>query len=256
MGKLFYRCGYSNPNGDTKTRLHQSRDGTAFNELADALYGHGYRYGTFIHNYANHCLPAQEFAFLNGGDIVACTTRPPMDDFYDEIQEAGKKDWRIIRRSNDDLEKAIFQELRVYFTHVSRNSTILSPLAQKLLSPQFADHASITYHTRGKATIGRLETSRAGRPVSLKAPNDFNSMGFFLHLPRIGVYPCGMVVSFSMGGYENLLWNRIVRLKYDKWLKQPTFACALLNLRAEPTEPLTPKLADDAPVKILIEHAI
>ena len=252
MGKLFYRFGYSNPNGDTKTRLHQSRDGTAFNELADALYGKAYRYGTFIHNYANHCLPAKEFAFLKRGDLVVCTTRPPMDDFY----QAGKKDWRIIRRSDDHLEKAIFQELRVYFTHVSRNSTILSPAAQKLLPPQFTDLAFISYHTRGKATIGNLVTQRSGREVSLHAPADFNSIGFFLHLPKINGYPSGMVVSFSMGGYENLLWNRIVRLKYDRWLKQPTFACALLNLPAEPTEPLTPKLADHAPVKILIEHAI
>ena len=252
MGKLFYRFGYSNPNGDTKTRLHQSRDGTAFNELADALYGKAYRYGTFIHNYANHCLPAKEFAFLKRGDLVVCTTRPPMDDFY----QAGKKDWRIIRRSNDDLEKAIFQELRVYFTHVSRKSTILAKAAKSLLPPEYAHFASIKYHTRGKATIGNVVTNRSGLDVPEEAPADFNSIGFFLHLPKINRYPCGMVVSFSMGGYENLLWNRIVRLKYDRWLKQPTFACALLNLPAEPTEPLTPKLADHAPVKILIEHNI
>ena len=59
-----------------------------------------------------------------------------------------------------------------------------------------------------------------------------------------------------MGGYENLLWNRIVRLRFHNWFDRPVFALALLKLPKEAPLPLTPMLADDAPAKVLIEHRL
>ena len=188
-------------------------------------------------------------------DLIVLTsspsaTRPPIDDF----DQGGEKDWRRIERSDDDLEKAIFNELRQYFDFISRYSTVLSK-AGSSLPPKDSTHlATINFSVKGNATIASMEIDRGGRPHKLGAPKDFNSVGFFLHLPKITGYPCGAIVSFSMGGYENLLWNRIVRLRYQDWLKRPVFAFALLNLPAEPLQPLTPMLADTAPTKILIQH--
>ena len=196
MSQKFYRFGYTNPPREGQPRLHHSRDGAAFNELTDLLYARGYRYGTFIHNYPNHRLKAKEFAFLQPGDLVVATTRPPLDDFH----EGKEKDWRRIERSNDDLEKAISKNLRRFFKHVSRYSTVLSPETSRLLPSDFSSLASINFHTKGKGTIASIEVTRGGRARNLNAPKDFNTVGFFLHLPQITGYPCGLVASFSMGG--------------------------------------------------------
>ena len=246
MRKSFFRFGYTNPPREGHPRLHHSRDGAAFDELIDPLYFRGYRHGTFIHNYPFHRQPARKFKFLQPGDLVVTTTRPPLDD----ILKKDDKDRRHIDRSEDALEKAIHADLRRFFNHVSRYGIILSPEMAALLPPEYASLAKINFHTRGKATI--LNTELNARTKS--APKGFNAIGIFVHLDKVNGFPCGLIASFSMGGYENLLWNRIVRLRYQRWFERPSFALALLNLPDEPPQPLTPMLADGARAKVLIEH--
>jgi hypothetical protein len=250
MRKSFFRFGYTNPPREGHPRLHHSRDGAAFDELIDPLYSRGYRHGTFIHNYPFHRQPARKFKFLQPGDLVVTTTRPPLDD----VLEKGDKDRRHIDRSEDALEIAIHQELRRFFNHLSRYGIILSPEMAALLPPEYASLAKINFHTRGKATIRTTELTVRGGTRTKSAPKGFNAIGIFIHLDKVSGFPCGFIASFSMGGYENLLWNRIVRLRYDQWFARPSFALALLNLPDEPPQPLTPMLADDARAKVLIEH--
>jgi hypothetical protein len=250
MSNSFFRFGYTNPPREGHPRLHHSRDGAAFDELIDPLYSRGYRHGTFIHNYPFHRQPAREFAFLCPGDLVVTTTRPPLDD----VLEKGEKDRRHIDRSEDALEKAIHEDLRRFFNHLSRYGVILSSEMAALLPPEYASLAKINFHTRGKATILNTELTIRGRARTKSAPKGFNAIGIFIHLDKVNGFPCGLIASFSMGGYENLLWNRIVRLRYHQWFERPSFALALLNLPDEPPQPLTPMLADDARAKVLIEH--
>ncbi|HOX59688.1 MAG TPA: hypothetical protein P5205_09360 [Candidatus Paceibacterota bacterium] len=249
MSHRFYRFGYTNPPREGKPRLHHSRDGAAFDELIDPLYAEGYRHGTFIHNYPRHRLSARHFTFLEPGDLVVSTTRPPLDDVL------GKdKDWRRIERSDDHLEKAIHKDLRRFFKHLCRYFVTLKPETANLLPPEFSLMACTNFHTKGKGTIASTQITVGERDRTKKGPKGFNAVGFFLHLPQITGYKCGLIASFSMGGYENLLWNRIVRLKFRKWFHRPVFAFALLNLPDEPPQPLTPELADKATVKVLFQH--
>ena len=255
MSRKFFRFAYTNPPREGLPRLHHSRDGAAFEELMDPLYSRGFTHGTFIHNYPRHRMPARHFAFLRPGDLVVTTTRPPLDDLLGDSQRKEKdRDWRHIDRSDDALEKAIHKDLRRFFTHLSRYGAILTPEMAALLPPEFASMATINFHTKGKGTISSTELSVRGRTRTKSAPKDFNAIGFFVHLEKVTGYPCGLIASFSMGGYENLLWNRIVRLRFHNWFNGPVFALALLKLPKEPSQPLTPMLADDAPAKVLIEH--
>jgi hypothetical protein len=255
MEQKYYRFGYTNPPGEGQPRLHHSRDGAAFNELAADLPFKGYRYGTFIHNYPKHSLPEKHFAFLKAGDLVVSATRPPRSDYLgDDLRDGEGKDRRYIIPSNDHLENAIFKDLDRFFAHVSRYCVELTPEMAGLLPQKFESMSHIKFHTKGKATIHSTMATIGGRVRELKGPKEFNAVGYFLHLGKITGYPCGLVLSFSMGGYENLLWNRIVRLRYSKWFDKPVFGFALLNLPEEPERPLTPELADGATSKVLIEE--
>ncbi len=125
------------------------------------------------------------------------------------------------------------------------------------LPANFARMASIHFHTTGKGTIASTYVPLKGRDHTHKTTkDDFNAVGYFIHLKQLTGYPCGLIASFSMGGYENLLWNRIVRLRFQHWFDHPIFCFALLKLPQEPPRPLTPALADDAPVEVLIAHRL
>lgn len=256
MTKKFYRLGYTNPPSDgQKLRLHHSRDGAAFGELSANLPFKGYCYETVIHNYPNHSLARDHFNFLQQTDLLVCATRPPLDDFLgDPKYKNYGKDWRYICPSNDDLEKAIFKDLKRYFSHISRGCVKLQDETAGHLLKGFEAMAQINFHKRGMGTINNFVVEMGGVTREVKPPKEYNSVGYFLHLPKISDYPCSLILSFSMGGYENLLWNRIVRLRFDKWLESPVFGVALLNLPEEPLQPLTPKLADNAKVQVVIEH--
>lgn len=259
MNRKFYRFGYSNPPRDAQPRLHHSRDGAAFNEITDPLYSRGFQYGTFIHNYPHHRQPADAFTFLKARDLVVCTTRPPLDDLRPDPtrKQSDEKDWRRIDRSEDHLEQAIFDDLRPFFQRLSRYTVNLTPEIASHLPPTFERMVRIHFHSKGKGTIASTYVPVGGRDHSHKtSKDDFNSVGFFIHLKQITGYPCGLIASFSMGGYENLLWNRIVRLRFQRWFDHPIFCLALLKLPDEPPQPLTPALADDAPAEVLIEHRL
>ncbi len=252
---MLYRFAYTNPPSEGRLRLHQVRDGAAFSELAVSLCHLGYDYGTVIHNYRNHGQPADQFTFLHPGDLIVMTTRPPLSDFPgDPGQKNEDKDKRYVSRSHDHLENALFKELERFFDHVSRYHVVLSHDVREFLPAESLAMATLNFHTKGKATIRSMEVFAGGRTRTVKAPKEFNAVGCFLHLRQINGYPCGAVVSFSMGGYENLLWNRIVRLRFGEWLKKPVFAFVGLNVPEEPPQPLTPEIADKAHARVLTER--
>lgn len=262
MQKLYRFC-YTNPPGEGRARLHQVRDGDAFNELTAGIYPQGYEYGTYIHNYPHHSLTADHFRFLRPGDLLVMTTRPPLSDYLGDPKHAGEdKDKRHIVPSDNHLEKAIFSDLKRFFVYLSRYRVELTPEMAALLKSEVSKMmphspdamAVIDFHTKGKATIRSTQVMAGGRPRDIRPPPQFNAVGYFLHTRKIPGYPCGMIVSFSMGGYENLLWNRIVRLRHSQWLSTPVFVFALLNLPEEPPQPLTPEIADKVIPKVLIEH--
>lgn len=255
MNRKFYRFAYTNPPGEGRPRLHQLRDGAAFSELAVSLCHLGYDYGTVIHNYRNHRQPADQFRFLRQGDVIVMTTRPPLSDFLGDPEKKNEdKDKRYVSRSHDHLENALFKDLERFFSHVSRYSVLLAEETKKLLPPDWQAMATLNFHTKGKATIRSMEVFAGGRNRTVKAPKEFNAVGCFVNLKQISGYPCGAIVSFSMGGYENLLWNRIVRLRFGEWLKKPVFAFVGLSLPEEPPQPLTPEIADNAHARVLIER--
>jgi hypothetical protein len=252
--RRFFRIAYSNPPRGEKPRLHQIRDGAAFCELAVPLIRLDFEYETIIHFYPAHGLKADAFNFLREGDLVVQTTRPPKDDYLgDERNKGADKDKRLIQRSDDDLEKTIFASIAPYFSHVSRSCIELSERMATELSDERRNMANLRFSTYRKGRIQSKSFSGGNEHYRRVSKGKQHAVGYFLHLPKINHYPCGLILSFSMSGYENLLWNRIVRLKFRQWFKKPVFAFVELELPDEPPQPLTPELADNSPATVLIE---
>jgi hypothetical protein len=254
----FFRAAYSNPNGDQKRpRLHQIRDGAAFCELSASLVKAGFEYATVVHFYPGHRVGPSAFNFIRSGDLVVLTTRPPIDDYLgDARNHHADRDRRLIQRSGHQLEEAIFSSLKPScFSWVSRYCVELSPEMAGGLPEERRNMANLEFHKYGNGRI--QQSSFLGGPHAhyrrVPKPRQ-HAVGYFAHLPKIKGFPCGLILSFSMGGYENLLWNRIVRLKFKEWLTKPVFAVVELELPEEPSQPLTPELADRAPMSVLLEQ--
>jgi len=90
-----------------------------------------------------------------------------------------------------------------------------------------------------------------------KTPEDAEiAIGFFLRTPSIPVYGCGLLACFGMGGWETLIWNRIVRTRYSAWVSRPSFVVGQFDLKGLPVNPPTLVFADKIKVEILLEHKI
>ncbi len=61
---------------------------------------------------------------------------------------------------------------------------------------------------------------------------------------------------FGMGGWETLIWNRIVRTRYSDWVSRPRFVVGQFDLKGLPDNPPTLAFADEIKSAILLEHKI
>jgi len=59
-----------------------------------------------------------------------------------------------------------------------------------------------------------------------------------------------------MGGWETLIWNRIVRIQHSDWVNRPRFVVGQFNLKGLPNNPPTLAFADEIKSAILLEHKI
>jgi hypothetical protein len=82
------------------------------------------------------------------------------------------------------------------------------------------------------------------------------TIGFFLRTPSVPVYGCGLLACFGMGGWETLIWNRIVRTRYPEWVNQSAFVIGQFDMKGLPARPPTLDFVDKIKVEILLEHKI
>lgn len=254
--RRFFRLTYSNTGPEDEPKLFQGRDGIAFNEIAAALTAQGYEYGTTIHFYPDDRRALKDFPNLRAGDLLVLTTRPPLTD-----REGFLKPKKIIRNSENDLEKLIFNQLFKYFAHCTRTQLELSPLAQQYLVADVRKWKCLEFFEVSRVTHPYAEAHVRRHAASAEKPDGKlpYTAAFIVHVDSLpGVenthaLPCGLLACFGMDGYSTLIWNRIVRLKYPHLLTKPGFVMAELTFKEPiPRRPLTPEFAD-SPSRIQVK---
>ncbi|ACB74252.1 hypothetical protein Oter_0964 [Opitutus terrae PB90-1] len=235
----------------TKAELHQMRDSAASSEVVAALTAKGQPFGTSIHWYPDLREPKGALDFLQPTDTLLMTTRPAVDD----VQIKADDQRGIICNSNSALEHAVLFSVLPYFSHLSRISVNLSPLAAALLPLDSASFANIEFHRYRTAYV--MKRYAPGSPPAAAITHkriERLSATYFIHLPQIPEFRCRLIASWGMNGFDTLLWNRQVRRSFSEWLDRPTFAIALWQFpdqetndehKRAPVQPTTPMIADD-----------
>jgi hypothetical protein len=247
--KLYHRFAYSMPlrTGEV-AKPSKIRDGAAFSELSAPLAKLGYEYGNILFNSPfnpkkDKKLGPEHFKFINPDDLIVITTRPPLDD-----EAHGDK--KYLARSFTHLEDQVFLECRKYFEICARSHVKLTPAVGTNL-----DKAHLEFYQHHSARLKSF--MRLSEFRRQKTPEDSEiAICFFLRTPSIPVYGCGLLACFGMGGWETLIWNRIVRTRYPEWVSRSSFIMGQLDLNGLPARPPTMAFADKIKVEILLEHKI
>lgn len=246
---FYHRFAYSMPlRGMEEPKPFKIRDGAAFGELTAPLAKLGYEYGEMLWNppyrrRKSKKMGRENYDFIKPQDVVVLTTRPPLSD-----HTHGDK--KKMLRSCTHLEDQVFKACKKFFrvcarSHVELRKKICGNLERGYL--QFHQHkgARLKY-------FRRVDVHKMKRP----AKGSHTAICFFLHVKTIPEYGCGLVVSFGMGGWETLIWNRIVRTRHPEWLNRPCFVMAEFDMNGLPERPATLKFVDKIKVDILLEHKI
>lgn len=224
------------------------RDGAAFSEITAPLVDLGYRYGQLIYNPPFHpqkstSLGREYFDFVKPNDLIVLSTRPPMDD-----STSGDK--KRLSQSRTHLEQQIFAECQKYFTTCTRSHIELS----ETVGADF-ERAYLVFQQHKGARLKSYRHLTGNKRTKIPKEKDL-SVGFFLHTKTIPVYNCSLVVSFGMGGWETLVWNRIVRTRFAEWLRNPVFVVAEMTIGKFPQKSATLDFVDKIKPNILLKHAI
>jgi len=224
------------------------RDGAAFGEITAPLVDLGYRYGQLIYNPPFHPqkssrLGPEYFRFIKPNDMIVVATRPPIDD-----STSGDK--KRLSQSCTHLEQQIFAECQKYFATCTRSHIELS----ETVGADF-ERAYLVFQQHKGARLKSYRHLTGNKRTKIPKEKDL-SVGFFLHTKTIPEYGCGLVVSFGMGGWETLVWNRIVRTRFSEWLRNPIFVMAEMTIGKFPQKSATLDFVDKITPNILLKHAI
>lgn len=245
----------------SKSELAKNRDAAAFTEMMAALSPRGHRFESMIFNYAqtggaDSGTAADEFRFLRQDDLILMVTRPPLHD-----HTAG--DRKYVPQSGTPLERRIFDAVSDHLRICSRARVRLQERlvtaweqgrGQGTGGESRSTQADFKFCQNCDARLKSWNTlDLASRARRVDHAREYRSLGCFIHVPHIEEFGCRLIVSFGMGSLENLIWNRIVRTRFDRWLDAPVFALAEMDLSAMPQDPVTMHFANDIPVKLLME---
>jgi hypothetical protein len=246
---LYHRFAYSMPlRAGEMAKPSKIRDGAAFTELTAPLAKLGYEYGDIIFNSPfdpkrDKKLGQEHFNFIKPKDLIVLATRPPLDD-----RRHGDK--KHLDESYTHLEEQVFAEFRKYLAICARSHVQLT----QAIGADF-EKADFMFYQHKSARLKffkRLDEFRNRKP----AKDSETAIGFFLRTPAIPVYRCGLLACFGMGGWETLIWNRIVRTRFPKWVNRPSFVIGQFDMRGLPPRPPTLDFVDRIKVEILLEHTI
>ncbi|MCG3148916.1 MAG: hypothetical protein PCFJNLEI_02368 [Verrucomicrobiae bacterium] len=245
----FHRFAYSAAMRDgEEPSPFKIRDGAAFSELTAPLVELGFRYGQLIYNPPFHPekrprLGAEFFRFIKPNDLIVLATRPPIDD----LTHGDKK--RMLK-SCTHLEEKIFTECKNYLAICARSHIQLS----ESVAANF-DRADLDFQQHKGARLRSYRPLTGNKRTRIPKGTDL-SIGFFLHTKSIPEYGCGLVVSFGMGGWETLVWNRMIRTRFSDWLRKPIFVVAEMAIGNFPQKSATLDFVDQIKPNILVKHSI
>ena len=246
MEKRFFHFSYPESQKREKLRLHALRDGDAFAELAAALYNQHHHFGELVLNF-RHCTK-EVTPLLGPSDLLVLTTRPPLND--DEL------DRRYIARSGTELEKAILDAVKFYFSVCRRSYVKLSPdMATKLKYPNRGE-IEFSMYAGGYYKRYRAPYTHSRKLHRWEIPVNARTTAGFVILTRLWDGGPNLLNVFGLDGASTLIWCYLLRTVYPELLvlESERFVMAEITAAPLPEVPSTLSFAKNWKVEILLDH--
>ena len=241
MARRFYRFSYFAPiQKGRNLRLHELRDGDAALQVASVLHDLGYQYGGLLLNRQgdpNSPVIVND-SFLQSGDLLLLTTRPPMHDAEDQRRAPRQ-------RSYTSLEQKIFNCLEYYFAHCSGIEVNLAPSVSSRLPKELAKKQAIVFKEYGRAVC----ISRRGHESREQGLTTIMYMTYTRETWPSGP---GLLTLFGMGGPETLVWSHLLRTKFHHLVCSRSFVMVEVKEIVPPDE-TSLSFADRWDARILLE---
>jgi hypothetical protein len=240
--KRVFRLAYhTSLSGDTRLRMHQLRDGDAFLHLLPLLIKREYEFEGLLLNLPSagpKTAPEVDVSFLTSSDLVVLNTRPPIDDKRARVR-------RPVRWSYTKLENLIFAALKPrYLDFCARSQVTLPEAIARELKPGFENKADIQFHSSQDSSYLRysgFEEKVWHKPLK----SEKRTSVYLIQLPAIWSGGPGLLASFGMAGTETLIWNYLLRTRFQEWLDSYQFLIAEVLLQEIPKQPLDLSFCDN-----------
>lgn len=256
--RVFRFAYYQPPDNVGNVRLHELRDCEAFVEILAALEHRGYNYEDTFLNYPD-CGESEvdeERLGMNSSDILVLTTRPPLNDDPNDHQ-------RPVRCSETGLEKKITRKIKKYFEYCSRYEVWLSGSMAEELADENADKAAYKFRLNDSGRVNSRAIYTAHKANSkhsdwldVRNTNTDLTVVYFLYAREAWAGGPQLVVSFSMGGPENLIWARILRKNYSDLLDKPIFFMGEMKVGGIPTPYTSLAFSERWPVTKILQYEL
>ena len=235
--------------------LASPRDPEASAQLRNALQTLGFGFGQTVLNFPPaalnyHLLPepaltSVKLPFVEYGDMLFQTTRPPLSD--------GKhRDRKKIEPSNTNIERAIFDHYWRYFREVSRSYVELTREAACFLRSGKEDRASMTFFQDGcqYQYLQALDGKRSPR-----SPLGSRTAAFLMRVDALWEGGPGFIAAWGLNALSTLAWCTLLRSRYAYLLENRGLTMVELDPIDPPSRPVTHEWTQQWGVQILLETA-
>ncbi len=238
---------YSAPRRDFKRLLNIAipRDIEANAHLRIGLNELGYDFGESVLNFpsAQPCydlLPEElltrvDLPFATSGDILVCSTRPPMSD-------GVHGDMKKVEPSNTTVERHILRHCRRYFRTIARSYLELTSAAARFLPEDMKDRAGMTFfqHSSDYMYLDTLEGER-----STRRPYGNLTPAFVLNVAELWKGGPGLRIAWGVNAIVTLAWCVQLRYRCPWMLESPGLTMVELEPTVMPERPTTYAWARD-----------
>lgn len=231
---------------------HQTRDGEAALLLQPILCARGFDYAGPIFNYPGRHQKtefelATDHSFLQPGDLLVLTTRPPLDDLADGVRHR-------VHRSYTALEESVFSCIRRHLSHCSRSRVTVAERHARA-SSEVARMSNVQFRQKRGAAIDAFLTYDQGRWQRPEADSG-TTVAYLIFEEQAWENGPGVLACFGMCGTATLAWSFLLATRHPQLVASVPFVMAEITEPIRAARPQTAEFARDWKLRFLTTQSV
>jgi hypothetical protein len=217
----------------------------------------GYEYGEPILDWPPEAQDVDQYSeplfqtnnhFIEPGDLLLQTTRPPLDD-------VEQNDRKRLRRSYTDIEDHLFRLWGNYLERSARSHVFLHQRFHRSLALGFENRRQMKFYQTEEGAPYMALNDCTGSGWQKSGPGDApRTAAFLLRCDEAWARGPGLVSAFGMDGTATAVWGYRLGRDYSDLLTTPGFVVAELVNTGIPERPTNMMWASDWEVRIILHE--